>query len=213
MKKLITVILLLMSACTPSNSESILDNPVCDLPCWNNIIPGKTTEKDFMVIIEELPNVDQDSIVNVGKPWNTFDNRIYVSVGRNLDLETYVLDDLVVMMDFSGALSMSFGQFIERIGYPDNIITIGGHDGSISVIALYPEKGVGYASFVNDSDLDIQQSDDVYSLTIFDPQRFIDILDAGMFSNGFYNASQTQEMMYPWKGYGSINELYPLRTP
>jgi hypothetical protein len=117
------------------------------------------------------------------------------------------------MMDFSGALSMSFDQFIERIGYPDNIITISGHDGSISVMALYPEKGVGYASIVNEGDLHIRQSDDVYSLTIFDPKRFIDILDAGMFSNGFYNASQMQEMMYPWKGYGSVEELYPLRLP
>lgn len=213
MKKLITVILLLISACAPSNSESILNNSVCDLPCWNNIIPGQTTEKDFMVIIEELPSIDQDSIVNVGKPWNTFDNRIYVSVSRNLDLETYILNDRVAMMGFSGALSMSFGQFIEIIGYPDNIITIGGHDGSISVIALYPEKGVGYASILNESDLQIQQSDDVYSLTLFDPKRFIDILDAGMFSNGFYNASQMQEMMYPWKGYGSVEELYPLRFP
>lgn len=214
MKRIHVLLILVFCSCTIiSNEKSILDISNCELPCWNNINPGQTTEKELLEIVEEQLGINKNRILNAGKAWNTFDNRIYFSITRNLDVEAYVLNDRIAIMDLKGILSINFGQMVERIGYPNYIITVGGHDGSISVIALYPEKGVGYTSYAVDGDLDLQQSDEVQSLAIFDHNLYIDLLDAGMFSNGFFNARQTQEVMYPWSGYGDIDDKYPIRLP
>jgi len=39
------------------------------------------------------------------------------------------------------------------------------------------------------------------------------MLEAKFFSSGSYNAEETLKVMYPWDGYGSLDEKYPPRQP
>lgn len=78
-------------------------------------------------------------------------------------------------------------------------------------MALYPSKGVKTEFYAKSGDLQLETKIDTFM--IFDSLYYENLLDAGMFSMGGYNSVDTKKIMYPWKGYGSITELYPPRFP
>ena len=78
-------------------------------------------------------------------------------------------------------------------------------------MALAPTKGVKFEFYSKAGELEPETVID--NIMFFNPVHYEKLLDAGMFSMGEFNASDTKKIMYPWKGYGNIDELYPLRLP
>src|SRR5690242_2110352 len=80
MKKAMLLLFLFIGACgNPSAKMSILDKSDCGLPCWNEIVAGQTTEDEILKILENLPDIDSQSIRNNNQTWDIFDNQITFS--------------------------------------------------------------------------------------------------------------------------------------
>ena len=122
---------------------------------------------------------------------------------------------LVSILMLCGELNTTIGEIVEIIGDPEGIISDPNYTGGRSVMLVNPRQGVYYwyntdevprnLEFVLTPDIEVK------CLASFDPAIYEEILDAGMLSMGHLNAEETLKMMYPWGGYGNLDEKYPLR--
>ncbi len=220
MKKISLLLLLLAVACASKGSGvSILSSSRCELPCWNNITPGRTSQEDALQIIRGLDGVDQKSVVGPNNPYMIFSGKIGFSLyldpqhkNTPTDGEIYVMNDKVIVLILTRNLNLNFGEMTEKIGEPENIVSIPFHGRNPVVMAIDSEEGVKF-EFYAEFDSELQPETNIDTVMFFDPSHYEDLLDIGMFSTGAYSALDTQKIMYPWKGYGRIEELYPPRFP
>jgi hypothetical protein len=218
MKKLPLLLLFVITACSLVAPEiSILDNPTCDLPCWNDIAPGKTSQPETLQIIANLEGIDKDKTNVLNAPWLIFNKRIWFylytdsSLARvQTDGAVYFIDDKVAALLLQRNIGRTFGEIVELVGEPESIISMITVGGDVA-IAIVPSKGV-VLEFYPKSDK-LQAETRIDAMMFFDTSHYEELLDAGMFSLGEYDANETRKIMYPWKGYGSIEELYPPRFP
>jgi hypothetical protein len=78
MRKITLLLLLLITACTPKGATiSIFENSKCNLPCWNAITPGKTSQAEALQVLKDLDGVDQKSIVGPSLPREIFSGIIF----------------------------------------------------------------------------------------------------------------------------------------
>lgn len=76
MKKTLLLIFtfLLVNGCVPSEtSPTILEDLVCQPPCWQGIIPGETTEEEVLNFLKESPIIDQDATLRRDNKLGEFD--------------------------------------------------------------------------------------------------------------------------------------------
>ena len=222
MKKLFLLILLLVVACgTSSNEGSILDKSSCNLPCWNNIVAGQTTEDELLKILENLPDVDQASIQNDNRPWDIFDNQIFFSFRQGWTLSqrpkirgfVYTTNNIVSDLTICGEIMTSMSRLVEEIGEPEHIISGNDIGGGRTVILIDSQNGVSYWYTTELNNLEINPDTQIDCFEIFDPSLYEKMLEAKFFSNGYYNAEETLKVWYPWDGYGNLDEKYPPRQP
>ncbi len=227
MKKLILMIFLLTIACTePPAESSILEKSNCELPCWNNIVAGQTTEADLLKILESLPIVDQGSIQNTHQPWSIFDNQINFSfrqdwaINHKAKIRGYVdlTKDIVSGLMLCGEINTSLGDIIKATGEPENILSGDNIEqpGRL-VILINSQKGISYwyTAHRTRSSQRYEITPDVLvdCINTFDPALYEKMLDAKLLSGGHLNAEETLKVMYPWDGYGDLDEKYPPRQP
>ncbi|MCL4275402.1 MAG: hypothetical protein KJZ77_16135 [Anaerolineales bacterium] len=222
MKRLILFFFLLIVACGSLPDEySILDRSNCVLPCWNGITAGQTTEKELLEILKGLPDIDQKTIKITNEPWNIFDNQTFFSFHQNWSLNqaprlqgyVYIINNEVSKLAFCGEIKTSVGDIIEQIGEPENIISGNNFYGGRTVILVHPSKGVSFSYTTELDQLEINSDTQISCLEIFDPLLYKEMLEAKFFSNGYYNTEETLRVMYPWDGYGNLDEKYPPRQP
>ena len=206
MKRLILLIFLLITACSASpDEESILDKSSCDLPCWNGIIPGQTTEEEFLKILQNLPNINTDTIKHQKtSEGNIFDKLIFFSFRQGWTLsqrpklhgEASIVENTVSSFTICGAINTSMGRLVEEIGEPEHIISGNNFYGGRLVILIDSEKGVKYTHTAELDKLEITPETRIDCIDIFDPSISEKMLEAGYFSNGDYNAEQTLSAWY-----------------
>jgi hypothetical protein len=210
-----------LGGCKQSNLQFALSSPNCNPPCWQNIIPGKTTEEEVINNLKNNSIVDQKSITLQGGRWNTFDDAIY-SLFKNGEIksEIYFLNGKVALMTFSGDLNTTFNQAVTAFGDPEYIINIpqwgglpGYPDPSFSITALNPSKGIKFSYDTRDVGgnikLELTPENKITRISYFDPNKYKNILDAGMFSEGFLKDGEAEKFMVIWNGYGEIDKKYP----
>lgn len=222
MKRLMFLLLFVTTACMSAPDESsILDRSDCSLPCWNGIVAGQTTETELLGILEDLPDIDQQSIEVTNDSWNMFDNQMFFSFHQNWSFNqdtklrgyVYLINNKVSKLAFCGEIKTTIGDITEQIGEPENIISGNNFYGGRTVILTYPLKGVSFSYTTQLDNLEINSDTQISCLEIFDPQLYEAMLEAKFFSNGYYNAEETLRVMYPWDGYGNLDEKYPPRQP
>lgn len=227
MKKFWLIILFIISACSTSSEDtrSILDKSTCTLPCWNDIVMGQTTEDEFLQIIERLPDIDQGSIRITNQRWNMYDNQIYFSFQKRWSLrqnfvtqaDIYIIDNIVTDMSICRQLRTNIGEIVNAVGEPESIITGGAMTGGKDVILIWSEAGLSVSYNTNEipesQRAEISPEIEIICLDLFDSDLYYKMMDAGFFSMGYYNAEETLKAMYPWNGYGNLNEKYPFRNP
>jgi hypothetical protein len=223
MKKLILLAFLFVVACgTSSDESSILDKSSCNLPCWNNIVAGQTTEAELLKILENLPDIDQKSIQNENRsPESIFGNKILFSFHQGWTLnqrpkiegESRISNNTVSDLIICGEIKTSIGELVEVVGEPENIISGDNFYGGRTVILTNPQNGVSYWYTTELNNLEITPDTQIDCLKIFDPLLYEEMLEAKFFSNGYYNAEETLKVWYPWNGYGNLDEKYPPRQP
>ncbi len=221
------MILLLVTACTePPPEHSILEKSSCQLPCWNGIVAGQTTEADLLQILEGLPIVDQSSIQNTHQPWSIFDNEIHFAIRQDSTTNqrskisgyVYLTDSIVSQLIICGEIHTSMGDIVKATGEPENILSGGliEQPGRL-VILINSRKGISYwytaQKTRNSQRYEITPDVSIGCIDMFDPALYEKLLDAKLLSSGYLNAEETLNVMYPWNGYGDLDEKYDPRQP
>jgi hypothetical protein len=203
-----------------------LEKSNCELPCWNNIIAGQTTETDLLQILDSLSIVDPRSIQNANQPWNVFDNKVYFAIYQDAATNqqskirgySYSIDGIVSQLILCGEIHTSMGDIVDVIGEPENILSGGNiEDSGRLVILMNSQKGISYwytaQKTRNSQRYEITPDVQVDCIDVFDPVLYEKLLDAKLLSGGHLNAEETLKVMYPWNGYGDLEEKYPPRQP
>jgi hypothetical protein len=227
MRKVAFALLLILVACSKyvDDRPSILERSSCELPCWSNIIPGRTSEQGAIQTISALSFVEKESILVTNKPWKTFDNQIFFSFDTKSGFKTNspklseidVSNGLVRVLTLCGDLHTTIGDVAKKIGEPEKLISGGSIAGGRDVILVNSQVGVFYwyntKELPDATELSISPAIKLQCLSAFDPNHFNELLDTGLFSMGYYNAEQTLKVMYSWNGYGNLDTKYPPRQP
>jgi len=215
------VIISIVVGCQTQHTEtSILDNPTCDPPCWQNITPGLSTQKEFLDFLESYEYINQSSIQDYNAPWQGFDDLIRGRLQFDSKTITYfdifILDDKVTNISFHGDWNITIDEAINRLGEPTNIIIIY-YGNDVFVQMLIQARGIafGYSTIDRPSSwkLTIQPDIRISSIDFFATDAYKKILDTGLFSYGLLESNETLKALHTWKGYGVIKEIYPSRIP
>jgi hypothetical protein len=226
MRKIYILILLLVSACSSkSNDISILAKSSCKLPCWNNIVAGQTTRAEFTQFIETSADINRQSIQIDENPRKIFDSRIFFSFDPgsvlnkkpSIQADARVSNNIISQLIMCGELHTAISDITEQIGEPESIISGDDLDGNRNIILINPTIGISYW-YTTDRSLgkaqyEMSPETAVDCLNLFDPTLYEEMMEVGLFSMGHYNAKETLRVMYPWDGYGNIDEKYPPRQP
>ncbi len=218
MKKAFLLILLFITACESANSKvSILKESNCQPPCWNGLTPGETTFDAASQIVKELPDVDQANIAELKHLGEVFNKWIRFYIVRD-DLLTkkqtngalYFINDKLAAVLLQPNVGGTFGEMVEMVGEPETILSLQSPR-AILVKAILPSSGITFEFYAESDQFSAETKID--NVMFFDPLQYEQLLDAEMFSLGDYGANDTKKMMHPWRGYGSVEELYPLVFP
>lgn len=215
MKKLLLILLFFFTACNaPPKAISILEQSSCDLPCWNDVVAGQSTEVDLLRILKGLSIVDQTSIQNSQQPWFIFENVIHFSINQRSTVRgtAYFENNILSQFGLCGELNMPIRDVVEEIGNPEFILS-GGlvEDSRRNVYMINSQKGVSLW-YTTDKKLGNRQyviTPDILvdCITLFDPAQYTKLLDAKLLTGGM--DAEEGRKLYPWNGYGDLFELYP----
>jgi hypothetical protein len=203
------------SACKPdvppSIRISILDNPVCSPPCWQNIVPGKTNLGELLATLKDIDNLDQSSLVQRDYPnMKSYDQIVYGKLYLEPNVVTfvsaYLSDKSVVELDFLGDWNLTLEEAIKELGKPEGVLI---HHSEHTLIAfLIPSKGVAFSYDTTRVTLSITPDLKITSINYFSPEFYDELLEMGWFSEGSWDYQESMARIKPWKGYGDIEELY-----
>lgn len=222
MKKFVLLLCLFVVACGKSSANgSVLDTSTCRLPCWNDIVAGQTTEDELLKTLANLPNVDSESVRSTNQTWDIFDHQTTFSFVQDWSFDqrselrgyAYIKDDIIRVLAFCGEINTTMGALVEAVGEPEYIISGDDFSGGRLVILIHSKTGVSYSYTAKLSNLEITPDTQIDCIQSFDPLLYEEMLDAGLFSNSGYSAEETLRVMYPWDGYGNLDEKYPPRQP
>ena len=217
------ILLIIIMAVTVSCKEEytvLFPDRSCESPCWNGIMPGKTTEEELLADLKNIPTIVEDSIYIYGQS-DIFDNLVCFSLPSKVEAEVYIIKDKVVLILFKGKPGITIGQVIEQIGQPEYIITNPtavhvsfGLSLNILVHGIYLSKGIGFRydsgkyNIALKSKITPERKLDLFYY--FDPNLYLQLAETGMFGHGANITPQKALMLLqPWSGYGVIGEKYP----
>jgi hypothetical protein len=188
-----------------SNINSVLTISDCKLPCWNNITPGETTLLEAKGILESTPGM-----VEV----NYFEYKQNVSFQMSLGelgvskIYGDINGDPVQDIWLAGKLNIDVNELFELLGSPNNISSTQFGGGGITFLGLYPSDGAAFKLLQREKE--INQKTKISALWLFDPSEYEHlIVNFQDFDIRIANGEDVFELMYPWKGYGNIYDLYP----
>lgn len=225
MKKLIhveAVVLLLgalLSACSSTTSYSLLDKSSCTLPCWNNIVLYETTKEELLNIISSLEHVDQGSITEIESLSRIYDQvvRFEIKPGQKSDdpinIEISIQNNKVNMLVFSGQLGVTLGKIVLETGEPKNLLTVTLPGGYREIVMLNQAKGLAFGHGSYETDINVEAENTINLLIVFASENYEELLEEGVFFLSAYKKDDTLRIMYPWDGYGNLDEKYPPRQP
>lgn len=208
---IIAILLLTLAACHKADAKpqeksldsTLVKNNTCEPPCWNGIIPGKSTYSEAVSVLDKLKNSNpgsyKDAVVGERKviSW-TREGRKHIEI---------LMDEVVVhSVCFSGT-SGTLDDILQVFGEPDNFYrgrTIDSPD--IFWIELYyPQKGLNVSVRGK-----VQPGKQIFitpempvTLVLYSvPGTMEELL---VYTHGEqWKSVRLQE----WKGYGEIN-LFP----
>lgn len=216
MKKLFLIILLFIVSCTNFSTKNLLLESNCAPPCWNGIIPGETSKEQVLTILSDLSIVDQ--IESTGA-WNSFDDGVifklngqtFIQNNRSIYVETRLISDRVVVMNFTGRLDVTLGEMINMLEEPNTILIQDNPFGGQWISGILPARGVAFGCATMEIDdpsrADIKPDIDLNWVTYFSPSHYADLQEASWFLMGNDNI-QIEEILYKWVGYGNLQEKY-----
>lgn len=210
------IMIFLLQGCIEEDKSNWISENDCDLPCWNGMIVGITTQDELLPIINRILILDQNRIILDGHAWEFFSGTSYFRYKeRDINGVVYYINKIIENLTFSGELDTTFGDMVELVGVPDYIIVIPLllPTTSLEVTAIYTTLGISYS--YNTHTLPKRMRDQIGPdipinyVMIFDPKIFDELIDASLFGQGYYNGEETRKSLRPWDGFGVLLEKYP----
>jgi len=208
------VFILCITACRPNASQtsSIIINP-CSPPCWQNIVPGKTTKDEVIKLLNTLPDINKGSIETI----TTIEPNDSIKWSWNPKAADYsgrifIQDDVTFLITVAPKENrLHFEEVILKLGEPEQVLAFleKGERVSITIFILYPTKGYGFldyytSSFDNTkSTIEIKPEMEVKYIWFGEVENFYLNLTNGYI--GRLTSSFVKEGVQPWNGYGQYN--------
>lgn len=206
------ILLIFVSSCSQSPQKSLLELSSCQMPCWNGISPGKTSMKEALDILANLPFVGKSTLQDKGR-YLSYDNVIYFWIypksgekGEIINGGAYILGGNVVLLSFSGDLGLSLKDVIDQIGEPESVYGVSSGQ-VISINYLNSKNGVWMANLPDAIQTQLLQFEstpetELHEIGFFAPANFETIWDTQLLSMGF---SKSINDIQPWNGYGNLD--------
>lgn len=185
---------------------SVLQDVSCSPPCWKEITPGVTTEKEVIDILSHEPDIDPNSIRKFShSPYYRIHykfNSYVEETGGNI----FVKGETVVALDFSPQYgNLRFSDAIMKFGEPEYVLPLHftGEYIQLATLLLYPTQGVALFNIqlkYKGERAQISPDQRVEGFFYFDPTLFDEIMTDGIITR--YPSEIIHEGMLPWKGYG-----------
>lgn len=228
MNKFIFFLLLFISGCQSwprqqEGGQSLLDTFECGYPCWQNIVPGKTSEKEANTILETSTLIDQKTIKSYAPseafqnetPERIFDKTIHASLTSdfNCNITLYIINDKVVVISFS---------FIEFPPSIEDVIKTTADPEYVVVNHYYAEDySVGFSNVTNgvafmystlnkprEQLISITPDIKVDMIHFFDFNFYEQFLSIGSLTSTPVQYKDIKLLFEVWKGYGKVGEKY-----
>jgi len=179
----------------------IFESP-CAVPCWNNIIPGITTEKELKEKIKEIKVMELKTFKETDRVYLGFDKIIEISskpaliipISNKLKITFYLSKGLVKDIEICGKLKMNLKELFNKIDAPTHISTFSCCGDIAGIAGEVINKNIGYAAYIDKlffKDDPLTHNDKIRCLDYFDPADFQKLKEDGYFS----------ERIFPWSGY------------
>lgn len=197
-KPLFTLFMILFLVACKKEPDPILSNLDCELPCWGGVQLGVSNREETLSLLKKIPEVDQESIIADGKPWNIFDDVIYFGFNnKKISGRVYFTKDKashIGLFDNSNkSLDTTFDDALRLLGEPKyiyNLPATGGVPGAPTdsniIYAIHPETGFGFSLDMRhqpaSSRAELTPESKLGGVFFFDPEFLEQLLDAGFFS-------------------------------
>lgn len=177
-----------------------LENPTCEVPCWEKIIPGETSRdqaKSLLLNNSEITGIEESNVIPYGQVLDV-----------NLDNDNYT-DDVTIIFDNQNMVqeidfatfgdNLYLGDMISVYGPPKQVLL---HDQMyeyVTVDLLYPELGMIIELFIHNLNLEGETP----QVKI---EKYGEILHVYLDAPGlkyFFDTSGVVDpnLSYEWKGY------------
>ncbi|GAB4418276.1 MAG: hypothetical protein Kow002_05100 [Anaerolineales bacterium] len=190
-----------------------LNSSVCELPCWNGIVPGTTHKQEAIEILLELKT--ENDVVEVKEHEEASESFVFMYVGVTGEMSSDVMQTItlrvhedtvqVVMIE---DVRISLEEIISMLGKPEGVMRLPTwfDDG---IMVVYPSKGIIFGVLVQKTGflgttLILKPESTLSSAILYPPGTWDATVGAHWVSEKWATAN-----MHPWSGYGDIDKKYP----
>jgi hypothetical protein len=195
----------LLTGC--SNISSTIDNNISIPPSWSNIIPGKTTSSEAMDILQNMANVEQNTIdvatEQVGYRKDSI-SWLFEKGSSDSRGEIYIHDNVVWLILITPKENqVDFKDVINLLGEPKKVFAGSIPNQPIVTWLLYPEDGIAfnhvYGYIETGEGAKIQPKDGVLEVYYFSPNEFQNMfVGSDLFPVSLHDFERTAQ---EWDGY------------
>jgi hypothetical protein len=194
--------------------RSLLTDSPCAAPCWQGIIPGKTSKSQAIQILRNNMYVKEDSLQEAGtSEWGgaTWQWRV---PGRRLQPGISWQDDTVQEITLGLTYDLTIEQVVNKFGPPEALIASKGGvpEHWYWIINLYYSQiGVQFKAYTREFSSLLEPSTQVGVAQLFAPisleERIANVYGGDTTSTERILAHE-MDLIRPWKGYGDLFEIY-----
>lgn len=189
-----------------SPAYGFLQDDPCTLPCWENIMPGRSSELDALKTLIKGKLISGNSVSYAKDDW------LHFFTQTDDEVSIFFLDGQVQRITFNPNEAFPLSIMIEKLGEPEKIHTdtIGEHDVLCDVSYLYyPRYGlrIEAAACEDFNRASRLKNGNVMPNTPVTLLSFVDVTtnSEGMLESFYSSEAQKQEItssMVNWNGYG-----------
>jgi hypothetical protein len=189
----------------------VITSTACEPPCWYGITPGETTSWEAFAILDQLPGVNQDTVLGgydredkLNKIFWYFERPAEDSIGS-----IYFEDDRATAVTILTINSVKLAELFEKLGQPEKYWAEVGHGEDreyVNVLLFYPTQGYLIDMLIDlefdSNQVEIKGTTPVYRVTYFAPEMFEELLGSRILIDKAVLARKGS--WQAWTGYGRI---------
>lgn len=188
--------------------ESLISQDPCAAPCWRGIVPGETTWRDALTVIEDDPLLENLELQqDEGQPGAV---ALFRGVGGQIQCCNLLTleGEIVDIITLRPAPTMTLADVIETWGDPTYAVGEPLSDSQALAYLIYPDVPMMIAAFAEGSNGSVRGSSEIVGVWYMTSARMDELVSASP--------------LYLWEGYDSFQaysleagnfDITPVPTP